>query len=160
VTALQDAVEHLSNANSGLATIYVGKSEVSDLIDDRLNRWQRQYHSVDIDLGPLPIGRTERLIYRIPDKVPDSAREILVYAYVETGYVRGGARDFKVAVRVNDSTHAAFYLHAFAQPQAGRSYASDNVWLPMPEDRDLEVESTGEALFGDWDSNLAIIAYR
>ncbi len=122
---------------------------------------QTLFRAVDVLLGELPNntnGRPE--MRRIPTSVPDKAHEILVYAHIATGYVKGGAHRFRIAVRMQDDQEAAFYLYAVGQPQSGWGYNSDNVWLPMPKNRELMLQAEGEPFFGDWKSEVRIIAYR
>ena len=119
-----------------------------------------RYRAVDIDLGPLPDGSGSRLLRPIPATVPGQAREILVYVQIATGYVEGGPHRFRIATRLDDSREAAFYLYAVGQAQQGWAYNSDSFWLPMPANRELILDAEGKPFFGDWNSNVRIIAYR
>lgn len=118
------------------------------------------FQAVDVLLGALPGGRGDRLAYPIPAAIPDAAREILVYAQVATGYVDGGPHRFRIATRLDDGGEAAFYLYAVGGSQRSWAYNSDNVWLPMPKNRELLLQTAGKPLFGDWNSEVRIIAYR
>ncbi len=118
------------------------------------------YYSTTIDLGSLPSGKSTTLSYKIPDKIPDTAREIFIYAYIATDFVKGGEHGFKISVKLDASREAAFYLYAHADTKPGWAYNSDNVWLPMPADREIKLEALGEPLFGSWDGGVKIIAYR
>ncbi|MCC8986486.1 MAG: hypothetical protein LM523_02055 [Candidatus Contendobacter sp.] len=117
------------------------------------------FWAVDAPLGELPNGG-KRETRRIPALVPDQAREILVYAQVATGYVKGGPHRFRLAVQTQGDREAAFFLYAVGQPQAGWAYNSDNVWLPMPKNRELILQAEGEPFFGDWNSEVRIVGYR
>jgi len=121
---------------------------------------QVDFRAVDIPMGQLPNGGQDHEIRRIPAQVPDKAREILIYAQVATGYVKAGPHRFRIAVRVEGTREAAFYLYAVGQPQPSWAYNSDNVWLPMPRDRQLLLRAEGEPFFGDWNSEVRIIAWR
>lgn len=121
---------------------------------------QADFWAVDVPLGGLPNGGDKQEIRRISAIVPDQAREILVYAQVATGYVKGGPHRFRISVRVQDDREAAFYLYAIGQPQQSWAYNSDNVWLPMPKDRELILRAEGEPFFGDWNSEVRIVGYR
>lgn len=85
------------------------------------------FWAVDIPMGTLPNGGQNHQIRRIPAQVPDKAREILVYAQVATGYVKGGSHRFRISVRVQGDREAAFYLYAVGLPQPSWAYNSDNV---------------------------------
>jgi hypothetical protein len=118
------------------------------------------FWAVDVPLGELPNGGGKRETRRIPALVPDQAREILVYVQVATGYVKGGPHRFRLAVQAQGDREAAFYLYAVGQPQTGWAYNSDNVWLPMPKNRELILQTEGEPFFGDWNSDVRIVGYR
>ena len=118
------------------------------------------YRPADVALGELPGGSGERVTRPIPAVIPNTAREILVYAQVATGYVKGGPHRFRIATRLDSDREAAFYLYAVGQPQQSWGYNSDNVWLPMPANRELILQAEGEPFFGDWNSEVRIIGYR
>lgn len=118
------------------------------------------FWAVDIPMGRLPSQSQGAEMRRIPGQVPDKAREILVYTQVATGSVKAGPHRFRIAVRVEGAREAGFYLYAVGQPQQSWAYNSDNVWLPMPRDRQLILRAEGEAFFGDWSSEVRIIAWR
>ncbi|MBE2294339.1 MAG: hypothetical protein IAF00_05285 [Phycisphaerales bacterium] len=120
----------------------------------------KKYQSVDVALGALPDGGGGQVVRPIPAAVPDSAREILVYAQVATGYVEGGSHRFRVATALEDGREVAFYLYAIAQSQSGWGYNSDTVWLPMPKNRQLILQAEGKPFFGEWNSEVRIIGYR
>ena len=102
------------------------------------------FWAVDVPMGALPNGGQNAEVRRIPTQIPDKAREILVYAQVATGYVKGGPHRFRISVRVQGDREAAFYLYAVGLPQQSWAYNSDNVWLPMPRDRQLILRAEGE----------------
>lgn len=118
------------------------------------------YSPVDVILGELPGGNGERVTRPIPAAIPNTAREILVYAQVATGYVKGGPHRFRIATRLDGDQEAVFYLYAVGQPQQSWAYNSDNVWLPMPINRELILQADGEPFFGDWNSEVRIVGYR
>jgi len=118
------------------------------------------FWAVDAPLGELPNGGGKRETRRIPALVPDQAQEILVYVQIATGYVKGGPHRFRLAVQAQGDREAGFYLYAVGQPQPSWAYNSDNVWLPMPKNRELILQAEGEPFFGDWNSDVRIIGYR
>ena len=133
------------------------RREVATIRHDAL---EAAYWPVDVALGELPGGNSERAARPIPAAIPNMAREILVYAQVATGYVKGGPHRFRIATRLDNGQEAAFYLYAVGQPQQSWGYNSDNVWLPMPKNRELILQAEGEPFFGDWNSEVRIVAYR
>ncbi len=120
----------------------------------------KAYHPVDVALGAFPEGGGKQVVHPIPTTVPDSAREILVYAQVATGYVEGGPHRFRVATALDGGREVSFYLYATGQSQGGWGYNSDNVWLPMPKNRQLILQAEGKPFFGEWNSEARIIGYR
>lgn len=118
------------------------------------------FWAVDVPLGELPNGGGKRETRRIPALVPDHAREILVYVQIATGYAKGGPHRFRLSVQTQGDREAAFFLYAVGQPQPGWAYNSDNVWLPMPKNRELILQAEGEPFFGDWNSEVRIVGYR
>ena len=137
------------------------QTSIKQIRDSYLSKSESvNYYPTAIDLGSLPSGKSTTLSYKIPAKVPDTAREIFIYAYIATDFVKGGERGFKISVKLDDSREAAFYLYAHADTKPGWAYNSDNVWLPMPADREVKLEALGEPLFGSWDGGVKIVAYR
>ncbi|MDG4555601.1 MAG: hypothetical protein P9E24_15335 [Candidatus Competibacter sp.] len=120
----------------------------------------KAYQPIDVPLGGFPEGGGKQAVYPIPVTVPDSAREILLYAQVATGYVEGGPHRFRVTTMLDDGREVSFYLYATGQSQGGWGYNSDNVWLPMPKNRQLILQAEGKPFFGEWNSEVRIIAYR
>ena len=137
------------------------QSDLKEIKDNYLSRNPlKNFNPVNIELGPLPSGKPPSLNYKLPSDIPDSAREILVYAYVATDLAKGGVHNFKIAVKIAESKEAVFYLYANADTKPGWSYNSENMWLPMPVDRELVIYTEGTPLYGNWTSAVKIIAYR
>lgn len=155
-----ETFESLQENIKKLNTTYVSEKVLATTLQKAFKSSSANYYPVNIDLGALPSGKPNKITRKIPEIVPDTAREILVYSYVATSYVKGGSHSFKIFVKASASNEAAFYLYSIANTQQGWSYNSDNVWLPMPEDREIRVETDGEPLFGKWESGIRIIAYR
>ncbi|HVP50281.1 MAG TPA: hypothetical protein VMT56_03565 [Candidatus Bathyarchaeia archaeon] len=137
------------------------QSNIKELRETYLSKSESvNFFSTAINLGSLPSGKSAPLNYNIPDKIPDSAREIFIYAYIATDFVKGGDQGFKISVKLDDSREAAFYLYTHANTKPGWAYNSDNVWLPLPVDRKVRIQALGEPLFGSWEGGVKIIAYR
>lgn len=161
--SLQDLRQEVRDARHSVASVKKRRRESVPVPGTPLEESDGKpvaFWAVDAPLGELPNNNGQRETRRIPALVPDKAREILVYAQVATGYVKGGAHRFRIAVQSSGHQEAAFYLYAVGQPQQSWSYNSDNVWLPMPKNRELILQAEGEPLFGDWKSEVRIIAYR
>jgi len=157
--AVTEQLEQLKQELELLQSQFINADQLNDALAAAFVA-AAKYHPVNLDLGSLPVGETEQLTYPIPKSIPDTAREILVYVSIATNYVKGGAHDFKIFVNADANEENAFYLHAFAFAQQAWSYNSENAWLPMPTDRTLRAQSDGKPLFGSWNSQVWIIAYR
>ncbi|MEE4379532.1 MAG: hypothetical protein V2J55_18760 [Candidatus Competibacteraceae bacterium] len=157
--AVTEQLEQLRKEIGDLQGSFINTDQLNDALAAAFIA-AAKYHPVNVNLGALPVGEKEQLTFLIPESIPDTAREILVYVYIATNYVKGDAHDFKLFVNVNANEENAFYLHTFAFPQQGWSYNSENAWLPVPKDRTLRAQSDGKALFGSWNSQIRIIAYR
>jgi len=103
----------------------------------------------------------------VPDVVPDTAVEILVYAGVFCGDTTPeGTGEYEIYVLQPDTEEkAAFFLSVNTGPASSYNNNSENVWLPMPPDRTLHARLTGyapgaTALAGNLSTELRVIAYR
>ena len=121
--------------------------------------------------------------FPLPEIVPDSAKEILIYAWVwiGTGVYPQSNWHYKISVNDDSNHEAAFYVYAHTDPNVTdkmNSFAinSDNFWLPMPPDRIVRVKRVfirGELSVPEeppeeppdidgayFDSEVRVIAYR
>ena len=113
-------------------------------------------------IGPasLKLENATTYNFQIPDVIPLTARELLVYASVKCGTAtvqRSG--DIIVYVMHNGLRFEKFlYMHGYRW-QAAFNTNSDNVWFPMPSDRLVHLEITA-AIPGNCSARLSTIGYR
>jgi hypothetical protein len=114
-----------------------------------------------VPLG-LPLGAEPTSTYTVPGEVPPDAKEILVLAHIETGSTQAdNTRTFFISVG-NEKTSPGFYLIAHGLAGAAAwSYNTENVWLPLPQNRTLYVKRTGPSLTpGNVSSIIGVVGYR
>ena len=78
--------------------------------------------------------------FTIPNVIPTSAREVLIYATVISGLVHtdSGPADVIFSTRKGGNRYEKYLrLHAYHQDAINTN--SDNMWFPMPPDRTLFV---------------------
>ncbi len=120
-----------------------------------------RWTEINAKLGDLPFTEG-RHSYDIPDSIPNTAAEILVYAHVSTGDANPRSEQhYRIWVEPRNGQSSAFLLLVNAYDQPAWSYNSDNVWLPLPSDRHLFAElDEGKTIGGNRRGGLRIIGYR
>jgi hypothetical protein len=119
-----------------------------------------------IPLGSLPANPIGTVVFPIPASIPTTAKEVLVYAYIRTGYnysssLREDDIEFKIYTE-ESGVQYAHYLFAHWYPQNAWSYNSGTFWLPITSAREIRVTSTGTAPpdNGNYVGEIFIIGYR
>jgi len=112
-------------------------------------------------LGSLPANLLTTVVFPIPASIPTTAKEVLVYAYIRTGYNAPGEADIEFMIYTEESgVRYAHYLFAHWYPQNAWSYNSGTFWLPITSAREIRVTSSGTAAPGNWVGQIFIIGYR
>jgi len=118
------------------------------------------WKGVNVTSQRLPGQSGAKMVYSIPEVVPSTVREVLIYVWVRTGGKNSdGDSNFKFTINAG-SDAPYFLLHLHGYNQDAWSYNSDNVWLPMPADRQIQVELLGESINGNWSGEIRVIGYR
>ena len=91
-----------------------------------------------------PLGHItfEKAVYDfdLPEDLPRSAREILLFIFVDIGWSKPNRRiSLKVFTQV-DGRHQAHYMSLHTYEQHSFSTNSDNIWLPVGSDRKVYVD--------------------
>ena len=97
------------------------------------------WKAVDITVGNLPTKDNTKVTYPIKG-LPPTAKEILIYAYIETGAGNAdGHGDYHISVNPigQEEVYVALAVHGYNQ-QAW-SYNSINFWLPNPVQQEIYV---------------------
>jgi hypothetical protein len=117
-----------------------------------------------IPLGSLPANPIGTVVFPIPASIPTTAKEVLVYAYIRTGYNYSSSLledDIEFKIYTEESgVQYAHYLFAHWYPQNAWSYNSGTFWLPITSAREIRVTSTGTAAPGYAGGEIFIIGYR
>jgi hypothetical protein len=96
-------------------------------------------------LGKLPFTSDDATALALPDSIPKNAIEILLFI---SGYSDNSLshpeeqRIFRIWANVGDQKPAALFQMTPSN-QLAVAYNSDNVWLPMPTDRQIYVQKFG-----------------
>ena len=110
-------------------------------------------------LGLISFNNPATYQFFIPDVVPDTAREFLLYASVICG---GTVRDLSADIIFyveNGSTRYEKFLHMYGWDQLAYNTNSDNMWFPMPSNRLVHMELP-IAFPGSCWAQLFTIGYR
>lgn len=95
----------------------------------------------------------------IPYSIPDSAKEVLVYAVINAG---ASGPDWRTNIRIYTQegyNRYEKYLAVHSYPQSAWSTNSDNMWFPITSERKLYVcVPTGDE--GNVDIEVYVIGYR
>ena len=92
------------------------------------------------EFGEHDLNTATTLTFTIPSVIPDTAQAVLLYATAQCGYSTGDdGADLSYYVMV-DGTQYEHFLHMFAYGQDAFNTNSDNMWFPMPPNRQLNVE--------------------
>jgi hypothetical protein len=114
-------------------------------------------------LGDLPRIAGEPSKYPLPDGIPDTAREILIFAYVRTGSMTNAQEHYYSIYTDKDDQDilGRFVLGLHTYPQNAVSFNSQTFWLPMPSNRIVKAELSGLNVIGDnFVAYLAVLGWR
>jgi hypothetical protein len=126
-----------------------------------------RYSEIRAQLGPLPLAAGGVVEYSLPESVPETSREVLVFVSMATGNNPGSNSSSVFKIWSSDAIgeqigHALFY--AFLYPQPAWAYNSDAFWLPAPEDGLIRVSHiSGDARdnpTGSIESQIEILGFR
>ena len=104
-----------------------------------------QYPWVSVQLtkiGNSNLKQAEKFAYDIPSVIPNTAREvfILVGAYQGNFSIQGAPPDFlKIYTQQGNNTYEQ-YLYLYSYIQNSFNTNSENMWFPMPSNRNIFLE--------------------
>jgi len=112
-------------------------------------------------LGPLPYKSAGTVSWDIPDVVPDDAKEVLVYAYIYSGYTYvKGVMEFRFYTVEGDTEYSNYMYWFHHDRQVAVSFDSVNIWLPVTSDGKIYVTSTGTGASSNCGAYAYLIGYR
>ena len=86
-------------------------------------------------IGSSTLREATTNAYVIPDIIPSSAREVLVFVGANIGYSNiGPYSDLKIFTQIG-TTQYEKYLRLYSYNQVAYNSNSENMWFPMPPNR-------------------------
>ena len=110
-------------------------------------------------VGTLNFDTASTFHFQIPDIIPHTANEFLLYASLACGSADGIRTNSIVFYVEHDGIQFKEFLYMRSYPQSAWNTNSDNMWFPMPADRQIHVIVQG-AIRGDCFVLLYTIGYR
>ena len=93
--------------------------------------------------------------------VPTSAKEVLIYITLMTGYNTCPESDIEVAVWTSDGEQEyKKYLFGYLYRQTSWSYNSENMSFPVTPDLALNVQYTGPTSIEKYQCHVYVIGYQ
>ena len=110
-------------------------------------------------IGSSNLQHASTMTFTIPNIIPSSASEVLIFVGAHSGYSgRGPYHDLKVFTQIG-TTRYEKYLTLFSWDQDAHNTNSENMWFPMPPNR--RVYLTVPAAHGsNAGASLFAIGYR
>ena len=110
-------------------------------------------------IGTSNLQHASTMTFTIPNIIPSSAREVLIFVGASSGGSnRGPYHDLKVFTQIGTTKYEK-YLTLYSWNQNAINTNSDNMWFPMPPNR--RVYLTVPAAHGRYaDARLFAIGYR
>ena len=99
--------------------------------------WHSPYNWTSVPkthIGSSDLRDAATFSYPIPDSIPSSALEVLVYAGLHSGSTNEVSNDFKIYTQIGDKRYEK-YLYLESWEQNAINTNSDNMWFPMPPNR-------------------------
>ena len=124
--------------------------------------WHSPYNWTSVPLtsiGSSNLQEAATFSYTIPNTIPSSALEVLVYVALNSGPSNKATNHLKIHTQIGTKRYEKYL---FLQPwddQSGVSYNSDNMWFPMPPNRLVHLTVTA-ALGDNAEVFLYTIGYR
>ena len=124
--------------------------------------WHSPYNWTSVPLtkiGHSDLKDAATFSYPIPDSIPSSALEVLVYVAIDSGPSNRATNHLKFYTQIGDKRYEKYlFLHPW-DVQEGISYNSENMWFPMPPNR-LVYFTVSAALGDNVGVGLYTIGYR
>ena len=86
-------------------------------------------------IGGTDLRTTSTFSYTIPNVIPSTAKEVLIYATLHSGTALSGVSQHVKIFTQEDSNLYEKYLYVLSFNQLAYNTNSDNMWFPMPSNR-------------------------
>ena len=93
-------------------------------------------------IGTINVRSTNTQSFIIPNTVPSTAREVLVYVYVIKGYSQEYFSQMKIYTESSPTRRFEKYLPIKTYHQDAYSTTSENMFFPMPSNRRVYIRLT------------------
>ena len=125
------------------------------------NKWKSMELTPLEPDGTLPVSGNEDANYNIPSSVPKNADEVLIYVTIRnSNLVNLGGINFKIYTQEHNDQYAK-YFYWDASGGNHVSYNSDNMWLPITNDRRIKcTRLSANGGTAGIASSISIIGYR
>lgn len=125
---------------------------------------EKRFTPLDVELGELSRTHGRSSSYELPSEVPASAREVLVHAWVRSGWsgTPGASRYYEISTAEGSRTLGHFFLRFSTYRQDAVAFNSETMWLPVSEDRTVRARLAGDGANLDQYTTafLRIIGFR
>ena len=143
---------HMRKLNTAFDTLC---NSTTDLIPN-----PEEWESISLaHIGSINTQTTAMQTFVIPSSVPQTAREVLVYAYLLAGSSENRFTHVKIFTEKSHNRRFEKYLSLQTWPQDAYTMTVDNMWFPLATNRRIYVAVT-TALGINTSGNIYITGYR
>ena len=111
------------------------------------------------ELGTINMQSNSTQSFVIPSSVPSTACEVLVYVYVFMGTAEEFYSHMKIYTESSPTRRFEKYLSLNTYPQSAISTVSENMFFPMPSNRQIYV-SLSRSHPGNIGGHINLVGYR
>ena len=110
-------------------------------------------------IGSTNMRHPNTFSYVIPSVIPSTAKNVLVYATMYTGYAISVPQSIKIYTQDGSNKHYEKYIYSRSYPQSAVNTNSENMWFPMPTNRRVYMTVTHDA-GSNCGANLYVVGYN
>ena len=112
-----------------------------------------------VDLGAINMASTSTQTYTLPDAVPTTAKQVLVYVFAYMGYSQDLLAHLRIYTESSPTRRFEQYLLIKTYNQDAYGTSSANIFFPMPSNRRVYV-NLSRTLPGNVFGRVSVIGYR
>ena len=92
-------------------------------------------------IGNVDTDTTNVQTFLLPSSIPDSAKEVLIYAYFKAGYSKSAAGNARIYTQEpGGRTVYPNYIRVRGYNQVAHTVTCDNMWFPITVERSVHVQ--------------------
>ena len=151
-TSIQEKLQGLREAVDSLGT------EINSIFSHRPQTWT----SVPItEIGNSTLLSMDTSAFDIPDVIPSTAKNVLVYAPFYTGTSNNGrSQHLKIFTQDGSDNSYEKYLFMHTYPMNGVNTNSENMWFPMPANWMVHMSLFEAAPGSNCEAHLYVTGYN